>query len=172
MDDRSDAQLVAACRDEDRQAFATLVHRHTRHLFAVCLAILGDVKDCEDAVQESFLKGLDRIQELRDGERFAGWLTQIARNHCRDLLRQRKRRRFLLTRYANTEEREEDYSDLHEALDRLPEAHRLPLMLFYFDGRSTRSVAAALEISQGGACARLSRARVALREALEGAERE
>jgi len=161
--------LVAASRGGDREAYATLVRRHTRIVFAVCYGILGNVSDAEDAAQEVCLKAMTKLDELHDGERFAAWISQIARNHCRDLLRARKRHREILhQRSADLETRDSgDFSDLHAALAKLSEDYRLPLMLYYFDGQSTKSVAEALDLSQGGACTRLCRARKELRRLLE-----
>jgi RNA polymerase sigma-70 factor (ECF subfamily) len=168
VEPRSDAELVTASRDGDRGAFGTLVGRHSRRVFALCMLILGDPDESEDAMQEVFLSGLTRLGNLDEPERFAGWINQVARNHCRDLLRKRKRRRLLLRQRENAGETGPDFADIHVALGALPEHHRLPLMLFYFDGQSTRSVAEALKISQAAACTRLSRARGELRRLLEG----
>jgi len=62
-----------------------------------------------------------------------------------------------------------EYPELQSALAKLSEEHRLALMLFYFDGRSTKNIAETLEISQGAVLARLSRARKRLRKLLEAA---
>ena len=60
-----------------------------------------------------------------------------------------------------------DFEDLHDALQRLPEDLRTPLLLFYFNGRSTKQLAIELDLTQGGACTRLYRARRELRRLLE-----
>ena len=168
MEPRSDAELVTASRDGDRTAFGTLVGRHSRRVFALCMMILGNPDEAEDAMQEVFLSGLKRLSGLKEPERFAGWINQVARNHCRDLLRKRKRRVLSQHQPGNAGATGPDFSDIHTALGALPEAHRLPLMLFYFDGQSTQGVAEALNISQAAACQRLSRARGELRRLLEG----
>jgi len=169
LDSWPDAQLAAASRRGDREAYATLARRHTRIVFAVCYGILSDVSDAEDAVQEVCLKAMTKLDDLHDGERFGAWISQIARNHCRDLLRARKRHREILTQRSAELKRPEpgDFSELHAALEKLSEDYRLPLMLYYFDGQSTKSVAEALDLSQGGACTRLCRARKELRRLLE-----
>jgi RNA polymerase sigma factor (sigma-70 family) len=59
-----------------------------------------------------------------------------------------------------------EYDDLHSALDKLPEQHRLPLMLFYFDGKSSEKLAEELNLTKAGACTRLFRARNELRRLL------
>jgi RNA polymerase sigma-70 factor (ECF subfamily) len=143
--------------------------------------MLGSVADSQDAVQETFLTGLAQIATLRDDRRFAGWIAQIARNLCRDLIRRRSRHRALLEQHHQDRQppaprsdtflpAREDFATLHAALAQLPEKHRLPLMLFYFDGQSTRRLARELGISQAGACTRLSRARRELRELLREQE--
>ena len=167
VNEPTDAQLVAACREGDKAAFATLVRRHTRRVFAVCLGMLREVADAEDAVQEVFLRGMTNLHALRDEEKLAGWIVQMARNHCRDILRKRRRHERLPKPEEPVAETGDEFSDLHVALAGLPEEYRLPLMLFYFDGHNTKHVADALSLSQAGACTRLSRARKKLRRSLE-----
>jgi RNA polymerase sigma-70 factor (ECF subfamily) len=88
-----DEYLVEASRSGDRHAAAALAHRHLRRIFATCLAMLGNRADAEDATQETFVKGFASLRTLQDRRQFGAWLSQIARNHCRDLLRRRVRDR-------------------------------------------------------------------------------
>jgi RNA polymerase sigma-70 factor (ECF subfamily) len=130
--------------------------------------MLGSISDSEDITQEVFMKGMLNIQKLRNAERFSYWISQIARNRCRDFLRARNRSQSLLDKQVQIEgESTGDFYELHAALEKLPETYRLPLMLYYFDGQSSASVAQTLQISQAGACTRLSRARKELRKILE-----
>lgn len=172
MHDRTDAEQVAACQKGEVEAYSTLVRRHSRQVFAICLGMTGHISDSEDLAQEILVKGFRQITGLRDGTRFAAWIAQIARNRCHDFIRVQGRRRELLRREAavaaeEPEPQEPDHTDLHIALERLPEEYRLPLMLYYFDGQSAESVARALEMSPAGAYTRLSRARRELRRLLE-----
>ena len=100
MDARSDAELVNACREGERHAFAAIVQRYTRRIFAVCYAILRNVHDAEDAVQDVFFRCLTQIGGVREDERFSAWIVQIARNCCRDRLREHARRKTLLEEHA------------------------------------------------------------------------
>ena len=168
MDERTDSQLVAACRKGDREAYESLVRRHSRYIYAICLGILGSPTDSEDMTQEVFVKGFTRLGKLREDGQFLAWIAQIARNQCRDFVKVHSRRRTLLEQQIPIDADESaDFHELHTALARLPETYRLPLMLYYFDGQSSESVARALNISQAGACTRLSRARRELRKLLE-----
>jgi RNA polymerase sigma-70 factor (ECF subfamily) len=176
MDERPDEYLVTHSLNGDRDAYSALIRRNLKRVFAVCLGMLGNQPDAEDATQEVFIRGLERMGTLRNGERFSPWISQIARNRCRDLLRAQKRRRVVSIEddrpasdhgaVLHAPAPSEDFTDLRLALDRLPEVHRVPLLLFYYDGKNTRTLARELNLSVGGACARLYRARKALRELL------
>jgi len=168
LNQMSDEDLVAASRGGNKNAYAALVRRHAKKVYAVCVGILGNVTETEDIFQETFVKGMTRIDTLRDAGQFSAWIAQIARNLCRDHLRKQHRHRELLERHsAENETRNEDFNDLHDALARLPEKYRLPLMLFYFDGKSAEKLADELDMTRAGACTRLFRARNELRKLLD-----
>ncbi len=168
LNDMPDEDLVAASREGDRNAYAALVRRHAKKVYAVCVGVLGNVAETEDIFQETFVRGMTNIRTLRDGGQFAAWISQIARNLCRDYLRKQHRRRELLeTRPADPEPSRDDFNSLYDALAKLPEKYRLPLMLFYFDGKSADKLADELNMTRAGACTRLFRARNELRKLLD-----
>ena len=86
MSDFSDDILVAASRRGDKSAYALLVKRHYRHVFAVCLGVLGNVDDAEDISQDAMLKGFLKIRKLCSDEQFDQWILRIAKNLCIDFL--------------------------------------------------------------------------------------
>jgi len=172
MDD-SDAVLIGSAVEGDPEAYSHLVRRHSRRIFAICLGMLGQLPDAEDAAQEVFVRGYQRIADLEDRARFASWIGQIARNVCRDALRRRMRQREVSLASApdpSTDQLERGTWSLRNALLRLPEEYRLPLLLYYYDGKDTATLAREMGLSQGGACARLYRARLRLRQLLEEEE--
>jgi len=167
----SEEELVAASKTGDRAAYAALVRRHTRRVYAVCLGVLGNTSDIEDIFQDTFVKGLTKLNSLRDNSQFGPWISQIARNLCRDHYRKVQRRRRLQERHPMEDATTpNDFVDLHAALESLPEQHRLPLMLFYFDGKSSEKLAEELNLTKAGACTRLFRARNELRKLLAGGD--
>jgi RNA polymerase sigma-70 factor (ECF subfamily) len=168
VNETKDDYLVTASLGGDREAFAGLVRRHSRRIYAVCMSILGNEADSEDIAQETLIRGFSRLDTLRRGESFGPWIANIARNLCRDHIRVNKRRRVLLGGRAQEPQKTVgDFSILHAALARLPEKHRSPLLLYYFDGKSAAKLAGELGISEAGACTRLSRARRELRRIME-----
>ena len=90
MNDRPDENLVTASRMGDRNAYATLVRRHYKDIFLVCLGILGNAHDAEDIAQDAMLKAFEQIRKLRDGAQFGRWVAKIAKNLCLNLVRRRK----------------------------------------------------------------------------------
>jgi RNA polymerase sigma-70 factor (ECF subfamily) len=166
--------LVASCRNGDRGAYAELVKVHAGRVFAICFGMLGNRHDAEDMAQQTLMKGFMQIQGIRDSGHFGPWIARIARNLCIDVIRQRKRptppAADVAAPLAETEEWE--YGRLEGALTKLSRDYRVPLLLFYFDGHSTKSIAATLGTTQAAIQARLSRGRKQLRKLLkaEGAE--
>lgn len=168
--ERPDEVLVEASRRGEHDSYAVLMRRHLRRVFAICLGLLGELADAEDVAQETFVRGYQKLPDLRDGTRFASWIDQIARNRCRDLLRKHQRRpeQPLTNVVENAAAPDaEDFGDLRAALARLPEEHRVPLLLYYYDGKDTQTLAREMGLSQGGACSRLFRARRQLRRLLD-----
>ena len=168
MDRDLEKKLVMSCRNGDKSAYAGLVKGHSGRVFAICLGMLGNTHDAEDIAQQTFLKGLANIRQVRSDELFGAWISRIAKNLCIDLVRERKRARSSLAGAVVPDQRgPRQFAELKSALAKLSERHRLTLMLYYFDGRSTRGLAEALAVSEGAAQACLSRARKKLRRLLE-----
>ena len=173
MDGDVERQLVAACRTGDTTAYAGLVRAYSGRVFAICLGMLGDTHDAEDIAQQALLKGLTGIRQLRDNEHFGAWIVRIAKNLCIDFVRKRKHKhtavdcRAARVHVGRTGHPEALMGELQVALANLAEDARVVLMLFYFDGRSTKNIAETLAISQTAVQTRLSRARKQLRKLLE-----
>lgn len=160
-------KLVVSCRNGDKSAYKGLAKAYAGRVFAICLGILGSKEDAEDMTQQTLLKGFTDINELRNSEQFGVWIGRIAKNMCIDFMRRQKRRRnAMLERVRTVESNPREYSELEDALAKLPEQYRLALMLYYFDGRSTKNIAETLEMSQVAVHTRLSRARKQLRRLL------
>ena len=118
--------------------------------------------------QQTLLKGFMQIQALRNSDRFAPWIARIARNLCLDALRMRKHQQTPPVTCKEQQAAPEDVRRLEEALNGLSIDYRVPLLLFYFDGRNTQSIAETLGLTQANVQTRLSRARKQLRRLLAG----
>ncbi len=167
MNDQTDENAIRACRQGDKAAYAELVRRHYRHVFALCLGLLGHVHDAEDVAQETMLKGFASIWRLDKPEQFESWILRIARNLCVDLLRRRKRVKATAAdpEIAPAQPTSENH-DLERALHRLPQELRLPLTMYYLEQRDAKSIAGKLGISPSLTYQRIREARSQLHELL------
>jgi RNA polymerase sigma-70 factor, ECF subfamily len=178
-------ETIGRCQDGDAEAFAEVVSRYERPLFAYvyrlqCTPVgLGP----EDVVQEVFLKAYQHIQDFqsRENSSFSTWLFTIARNHCVSLVR---RRQVQGCRIQDSESALDctisDPHGLHppdpaerilrqEAVDRtaaavgsLPEPLRSALVLRYYQDLDYASIAEILDCDEGTARTRVARAKKAL----------
>lgn len=170
MKEHPDAILVEHAVGGEQAAYGELVRRYSRRVFAVCLGMLANTHNAEDVAQQALIRGFEKIRELKEPEQFGAWITRIAQNLCIDFQR-RKKSEELDEGLKNEKNPAHDrYSDLHEALEKLPEEYRLPLVLYYFNGESTAKLAEVLNLSPAGVLTRLSRARAKLREILRSFE--
>ncbi len=87
----SDPELVAAALRGDASAYAELVRRRHAEILGLCLSLLRDPSEAEDAAQEVFIKAYRSLAGFGGRSSFHTWLYRIASNHCLDLLRRKKR---------------------------------------------------------------------------------
>jgi RNA polymerase sigma-70 factor (ECF subfamily) len=167
VNDSADENLVRTCQQGDTSAYAGLVRKHYRHIFALSLGLLANVHDAEDIAQDAVLKGLQSIGRLTQPGQFESWILRIARNLCVDLLRRRKRIKVPVAQFEPVQTPSSNEShDLEQALRRLPQELRLPLTLFYFQHKDAASIARQLEISPSLTYDRLRAARQELHKLL------
>ena len=88
-----DIAWMQAFQRGDERAFARLVERHERAVYAFCLRMLGEPAAAEDALQEVFLRVVKSAARYRPTARFTTFLFTIARNHCLDFQRKARHRK-------------------------------------------------------------------------------
>jgi len=169
LDEHSDKNLVDISCTGDRKAYAALVKRYYRHVFLVCMGILGNVHDAEDIAQDAMLKGFLEIKKLRDGSQFNPWVTRIAKNMCINMARREEcSRKAIEEKATQPNETTTQNNSIQQAIEKLPQETRLPLLMYYFDGQSVKTVAEKLDISTAGVYAKLRTATKQLHEILKG----
>lgn len=184
-----DSELVSRAKAGDFGAFEALVNRHERRLYGVAMNILRRPQDAEDVVQSAFLGALENLETFRGESSFATWISRIATYAAIKVLRKRKGLPVnrLDAPAAETEdgliqhpdfiadwregpeqiaERKETRRILEEAIDALPEKHRLVFALRDVAEMSVKETAETLGITEANVKVRLLRARLALREML------
>jgi RNA polymerase sigma-70 factor (ECF subfamily) len=96
LSDKGDMTLVAAAKNENRQAFEILVERHARKIFFAARRMTRTREDAEDVVQQSFQKAFVHLHQFEGKSSFSTWLTRIAINEALILLRKSRGLREVL----------------------------------------------------------------------------
>jgi len=133
--------------------------------------------EADDLCQESFLKALEHLSELRDSGRFYSWLHCIAVNTLRDHFRSEVRRKAWVVKSDHLEEIQapslgadpdtaEEAERLLEAIRALPQKLREPLLLRHSRDLSYKEIGAILGLRENAVQVRIFRARKMLREKL------
>ena len=169
------------------QQFETLMRNHQNMVFSTAMRLLANQTDAEDVTQETFLRAYERFDQLRDSPTVSGWLKTVATNLCLNhLSRYRSRWSFFSELLGNgreeNEEREVEFAApesvadaldqadrrtlVEQALQKLPAAQRVPLVLFHFEDLAYEEIAAKLGVSIGKVKTDIFRGREALRRQL------
>jgi len=157
--------------------FDDWVRQYQRLLFSVAYWWTGSGTDAEELTQEAFFQAYRSRSSLKEIEAVKGWLVGILRHCYAQMHRKIHARREIsldevMEEFGETTDHRSDGADPHDvlalrqALERLDERHRLPLVLFYFQELSYREIAEALTLPLGTVMSRLSRARQLLHENL------
>jgi RNA polymerase sigma-70 factor (ECF subfamily) len=169
---------VVRAQKGDREAFGRLAEQFQRTVYAVCLGRLGNPSEALELTQEVFLHALRRIDQLREPERFAGWVRQIAVRLA--INRATRRVAFPSVDTQVLEGASGQHDDpldeliarerarrLWEGLDRLKALDREALVAFYIQGQSLIEIAERLGIPIGTIKRRLHVARKRLKTELQ-----
>ena len=174
-DGAADADLLARfALGRDEAAFELLVWRYAPMVLRVCRGAVRDRQEAEDACQATFLALARQAGSVGRPGTVAGWLYRVARRTAARAAR--RSQRLPLTPEANLDSvaaptatdpaQSEEARILREELDRLPEKHRVPLMLCFFDGLSHAEAARRLGWPAGTVAVRVARAKESLRRRL------
>jgi RNA polymerase sigma-70 factor (ECF subfamily) len=157
----SDSDLVTSARAGVRQAFEALVRRYQKPLYFLCLRYVRDHDTAADLCQRSFIRALEKMDELRDARIFRSWLFRIganlALNHLRDHARFVEDEASAVPDEPVTPEAHsrleavEDALALRRAVSALPTKQRMTLELRIYEEMSFRDIAEALETTEGAA---------------------
>ncbi len=151
----------------DPNRLESLIQIHQNTLYRAALAILGDAHEAEDAVQDAFLRCLEKGPEFESPAHEKAWLLRVTVNGCKSRLRSPWRRRTapLLDTYPAAGPEEQS---LMEAIGALPARDRAVLHLYYYEGYQTAEIAGMTGWREGTVRSRLTRARAKLGALLKG----
>ena len=185
---QEDLSLVREALAGSQLSFQLLVERYAPRMFALVRHYTRSAVECEDIVQDTFLKAYSRLATFQQQSSFYTWLCRIAINTALDTLKRAGRSPVqavedpeLASGVGSDEigrgigsvpapdarlEQEEVARIAQEVLEELPEIFRTVLVLREFESQSYQAIADALGISIGTVESRLFRARARFKEAM------
>ena len=154
-----------------KDEFAVQIMDMKKTLYHVACGILRSEADREDAVQECILKAWEKLDSLKSDSAFRSWIIRILINECYNIGRAESKI-VLMDELPETAAPDVSDPDLKDALARLDEIYRVPVLLFYMEGFSLKEIAGILQVPEGTVKSRLFAGRKKLREYLgeEGSE--
>lgn len=172
-------RLVQQSLEGEEEAFGALVKKYKTKVFNMAYSFTRDREAADDLAQEVFIKAYYALGKFKFKSGFGTWLYRIAVNHIKDHLRKQKKERHVsfddvyqesklsqdaADRREDAREKESRIKLLHQALQSLPQKHRVILTLRDIQGHSYEEIASILNLSPGTVDSRLHRARKMLRE--------
>jgi RNA polymerase sigma-70 factor, ECF subfamily len=179
--------LIVQARNGSPAAIELLVSRYESRIFRAARNITGNHEDAEEVIQNAFVKAFRNLANFRGDSRFYTWLVRIAMNEALMKVRGRRFREMPLGGAkdskgclipseiedwgANPEQRysqEELHRILERAISELDTRYRIVFQLRDVEGLATNETARVLGLSVATVKTRLNRARLQLRNSLDG----
>ncbi len=165
MGDVSDAELLARFRAGEEQALEEILERYEAPLFQFLVGVLRDHHQAEDALQEAFVRALERLDGV-DGAHLRGWLFTVAYHQAMLLKRRQKAQLPCVPGVAETVrdptpdplqlvQTREDARLLRELLQRLPAPQQEVIRQRIYEGKRFREIARDLDCPLNTALARM-----------------
>jgi RNA polymerase sigma-70 factor (ECF subfamily) len=176
----TDFDLVRSVVAGDQPAFETLYQRHHRKVYSLCLRMLGNQADAEDAMQDVFVQVYRRINTFQGESAFTTWLYRLTVNVVLMSLRKKSRKhreeptedevlQSLADNAALSHSHQVPIIDriaLEQAIEQLPSGYRHVLVLHDMEGFEHEEIGQMLGITAGTSKSQLHKARMKLRKLL------
>lgn len=177
MEDFILIQLVNAAQEGDRDAFGQLVEEFESMVFAIVFRRLRNRSEAREVTQDVFIQAMRKLDQLREPERFVGWLRQIAvRMSINRAVRRPNETMCAPETFDSVEAepetpfdallRSERIDQIWGGLNRLRDLDRDTLVSFYIDGNSLKDMSDQFSSPIGTIKRRLHMARNRLRDEL------
>jgi RNA polymerase sigma factor (sigma-70 family) len=180
--------LIQAARGGDLDSFNRLVLAYQDMVYNHAYRMMGEDESADDATQSTFISAFNHLNSFRGGS-FKAWLLRIVTNACYDELRRRKRRptvpleplddtgeevesaRWMIDPAEQPEdraERAELQRAIQHCLDNLPVEFRTAVIMVDIQGMDYSEASQVVRKPIGTIKSRLARARLRLRDCLNG----
>lgn len=172
----ADLILVEQCKNNNRKAQMTLYNKYCDGMFIVAQRYMKNTSAAEDAMQESFIKAFQKLDQFKGNVTFGAWLKRIVINTCIDTIKSyRLETETLNETILKIAESDDDwlvhddttYNEVMRAIEKLPENYKSVIQLYLMEGYDHQEISEILSISENGSRTNLHRGRSILKKHLK-----
>lgn len=154
-----------------KETFSLIYKENAQSILRLCYLYLKNETLAQDAAQETFVKAYRKLSTFKENSNINTWLTAIAINTCKSLMRQKSYKSTVslneaIKVQANTPDKETELS-VSEAVKSLPEDLRVVTILKYYRGLKTKEIAKILKVPATTINYKLSKSKELLKEKLK-----
>lgn len=144
-----------------------LFERQHKRIYRIAMLMFNNASDAEDAVQNVFLKYIEKGIEFTDEEHENAWFITVTRNYCKDQLKSYWRRQVEMREIPEIPIEEDDNDGLLEYIKKLPDKYKEVIYLYYYEEYSVKEMARILERNESTIQTQLAAVRRRLKIILE-----
>ena len=173
-------EAVELAKNGDNRGYDYLYTQTCNKNYYLALKYMEDEESAKDVLQESYIKAFNKLEQLKDADKFPGWMSRIVANMAIDVLRKKKRNDNKLFSEMESDDSEDmtfeekiedDRRDnrpelaidqketgrlVKEIIDTLSEEQRLCVMMYYINGMSVKEIADMADVSENTIKSRLN----------------
>ena len=151
-----------------KEEFEKIAEKYMDTIYRVAYSWMKNQHDANDVTQIVILKLYKTTKSFESDDHIKNWLIKVTVNECKMIFRSPWSKREDITDYAKTLAfEEEQHYDLFQAVMKLDKKYSVPLMLFYYDGYSTKEISAMIGVPEKTVSTRLFRAKAKLKNYLK-----
>ncbi len=157
--------------NQDTRYIEMAVEKYSKMLFRICLVILCNRADAEDALQETYLRYITKAPEFTGSEHEKAWLIKVATNVSKNMSRFRLSHPVMdLEEIKNVGIPTYD-ADVFETIMELPSKYKIVMDLYYIEGYKVSEISEIINVSAVAVRKRLQYARAMLKKEFERNDR-
>lgn len=151
-----------------KEKFENLAEKYMDMIYRVAYSWTKNSDDANDVTQDVLIQLYKTNREFESDAHIKNWLIKVTVNQCKMVFRSLWNKMENISDYAETIGfEEESHLDLFLAVMKLDKKYRVPLMLFYYEGYSTKEISSLLGIPEKTISTRLFRAKAKLKNYLK-----
>ena len=144
-----------------------IFERQHKRVYRIAMLMLNNVSDAEDAVQNVFLKYIEKGSSFEDIEHEKAWFITVTRNYCKDQLKNFWKRNVDMGDIPEQIQEEEQDNELLEHIMKLPDKYKEVIYLFYYEDYSIKEMSKILDRKESTIQTQLSTARYKLKKVIQ-----